>query len=126
MRWIFILVLVLLITACRPDNNDVQLNIVHWDHNPQTIVFRADIVGGESDFQARNDVTNCTIYGDNRIVWTNTLGPSEIQVLEDRLPDVGINAFSQYLAVKERIYTYQARLKEIQAQADVNPVVETV
>jgi len=128
MRRMITLALLLLIAACRPTAapNDVQPNIVQWDHNPQTIVFRADIVGGESDFQARNDVPNCTIYGDNRIVWVNTLGPSQIQVLEDRLPDVGINEFSQYLAVNERIYTYDAKLKEIQAQADVNPVVETV
>src|SRR4051812_22850635 len=124
MRWIFTLALVLLIAACRPATpNDVALNIVSWDRSPQTIVFRADVVGGESDFQTRNDIPNCTIYGDNRVVWVNELGASDIQVLEDRLPDSAINAFAQYLAGKERLYTFEARLREIQAQADVNPVV---
>ncbi len=127
MRWIFTIALILLIAACQPAaTNEQQPNIVRWDHNPQNIIFRADIVGGESDFQARNDIPNCTIYGDNRVVWSNELGPSTVQVLEDRLPDAAINAFAQYLAVNERVYTYEARLKEIQAQADVNPVVETI
>ena len=127
MRWIFTLALILLIAACQPAATDgEQPNIVRWDRSPQTIVFRADVVGGESDFQARNAIPNCTIYGDNRVVWVNELGPSTVQVLEDRLPDVGINAFAQYLAGNERLYTFEARLKEIQAQADVNPVVETV
>ncbi|MEO8395676.1 MAG: hypothetical protein ABI700_21960, partial [Chloroflexota bacterium] len=126
MRWIFTLALIALITACQPVTQAVEPNIVRWDHNPQTIIFRADVVGGESDFQARNDLPNCTLYGDNRVVWVNELGPSQVQVLEDRLPDPTINAFVQYLAVDERLYTFEARLKEIQAQADVNPVVETV
>ena len=126
MRWIVTFALLLLMAACRPAQPEVKPNIVGWDRSPQTIVFRADIVGGESDFQARNNIPNCTIYGDNRIVWVNELGPSQLQVLEDRLPDTAINVFVQHLAVDERIYTYEARLKEIQAQADVNPVVETV
>jgi hypothetical protein len=123
MRWIVVLTLVLLIAACRtaPPATTIP-NIVTWDHSPQAVVFQAAIVGGESDFQA----PNCTIYGDNRIVWVNELGPSQIQVLEDRLPNSTINAFAQYLAVNERIYTYEARLKAVQAQADINPVVETV
>ncbi len=126
MRWIFTLALIMLIAACRPAPQEVEPNIVRWDRSPQNIVFRADVVGGESDFQARNDLPNCTIYGDNHVVWVNELGPSQVQVLEDRLPDAAINAFVQYLAVDERLYTFEARLKEIQAQADVNPVVETV
>src|SRR5215216_2647266 len=115
MRWIFALALFLLIAACRPVSpTEVQSNLVSWDRSPQTIIFRADVVGGESDFQARNNIPNCTIYGDNHVVWVNELGASEIQVLEDRLPDAAINAYAQYLAGKERLYTFEARLKEIQ------------
>ena len=125
MRWMF--ALVLLIAACRPAiQSTPNPNIVLWDRSPQTIVFRADIVGGESDFVARNAVPNCTIYGDNRIVWVNELGPFQIQVLEDRLSDQTISAFAQHLAVDERIYTYQAHLADIQTQDGVNPVAETV
>src|SRR5690349_3352293 len=126
MRLIFTLALLALIAACGPAPNTTEPNIVRWDRSPQNIVFRAEVVGGESDFQTRNDLPNCTIYGDNHIVWVNELGPSQVQVLEDRLPDGVINSFVQYLAVNERLYTFEARLKEIQAQADVNPVVETV
>src|SRR3990172_1691325 len=44
---------------------------IDWDHDPSTIVFRAEVVGGEDDdaFYRRNDVPYCTIYGDGRIVW---------------------------------------------------------
>ena len=85
MRWIFALVFV--IAACQPTTTQStpDSGLVTWDRTPQTIIFRADILGGESDFVARNAVPNCTIYGDNRVVWVNELGPFQVQVLEDRL-----------------------------------------
>jgi len=125
MRWIFVLMLV--IAACRPTTQVApNANLVTWDRSPQTILFRADILGGESDFNARNAIPNCTIYGDNRIVWVNELGAFQVQVLEDRLPDATISAFVQHLTVDERIYTYEARLQDVQTQAGAKPVVETV
>lgn len=128
MRWIFALMLLLLLAACRPASNTqpVDSSIVQWNRNAQTILFRADVVGGETDFMARNDIPNCTIFGDNRIVWVNELGPFKLQVLEDRLPDAAISAFVQHLAVDDRIYTYDAHLADIQKQGNVNPVAETV
>ncbi len=129
MRRIFvpIFALVLLIAACRPaEQAAYDPSLVQWDRTPQNIIFRADIVGGESDFAARNEVPNCTLYGDSRAVWVNELGAFQVQVLEDRLPDAAISAFVQYLTVSERIYTYDARLPDVQATAGVQPVVETV
>lgn len=122
MRWIF--ALALLIAACQPAPITSTPGIVYWDRSPQAIIFRADVIGGESDFFARNAVPNCTIYGDNHVVWVNELGPFQIQVLEDRLPDNLVSGFVQYLATTERIYTYEAGLAE--TQGDEKPVVETV
>ncbi len=122
MRWIF--ALVLLIAACQPTPS--KDDIVTWDRSPTTILFRADIVGGESDFRARNAVPNCTIYGDNHLVWVNELGPFQIQVLEDRLPDGAISAFVQFLVVNRRVYTYDAHLSDVETQTADTPVVETI
>ncbi|MFN8447454.1 MAG: hypothetical protein U0521_02360 [Anaerolineae bacterium] len=123
MRWIF--ALALLIAACQPASNTTTTpDIVYWDRSPQAVLFRADVVGGESAFHARNAVPNCTIYGDNHVVWVNELGPFQIEVLEDRLPDEVVSAFVQYLAANERIYTYQAGRAE--TPGDDQPVVETV
>jgi hypothetical protein len=122
MRWIF--VLVLLVAACQPAPNPSNPSIVTWDRSPQAILFRADVIGGESEFHTRNAIPNCTIYGDNHLVWVNELGPFQIQVLEDRLTDEAISAFVQHLAVDERLYTYEAGLPDFDG-AD-QPVVETV
>ncbi len=84
-----------------------------WERSPSAIVFRADVTGGNQDeFYARSETPFCTIYGDNRIVWTNELGPSNIQVLYDQLPDDRIKLFVDSLTLSERIYDYpsQARL----------------
>ena len=125
LRWT--LLLTLLLAACRPAPATVTpTTLVGWNRSPQAVVFRAEIVGGESDFRARSAIPNCTIYGDNRVVWINELGPFQLQVLEDRLTDSAIDQFVQYLAAQERIYTFGARLDAIRAQADVNPVVERV
>ncbi len=103
MRWIF--ALVLLMTACRPAVTP-DANLAQWDRNPQAITFRVDVLGGETEIGARNAIPDCTIYGDNRVVWTNQLSPFQIQVLEDRLSDKVIDAFVQNLTVQERIYTF--------------------
>ncbi len=132
MRWIVALSWLLLLAACSPTPasdqtaNATPSDVVFWERDAQTVIFRADVIGGESDFRARNAVPNCTIYGDNRMVWVNELGPFKIEVREDRLPDGAISAFVQYLTVNERIYTYDARLPQVEQQSDVNPVVETV
>jgi hypothetical protein len=69
-----------------------------------------DVAGGDRDpFVMRNDVPACTIYGDNRIVWTNELGPFNIQVLYDQLPDDAVRYLVDYLTVAEAIYTYDAK-----------------
>lgn len=126
LRWT--LILTLMLAACRPaaPATVVPTTLVNWNRSPQAVVFRAEIVGGQSDFIARSVVPNCTIYGDNRVVWINELGAFQIQVLEDRLSDSVIDTFVQYLAAQERIYTFEARLQDIQTQASVSPVVERV
>lgn len=101
-------------------------NPIEWDRNPNTIVFRADVTGGSADpFLARSEVPPCTLYGDNHIVWTNELGPFEVQVLEDRLSDDQVRDFVRYVALNQQYYSYPAR-KDIDPASAVTPVVETL
>jgi hypothetical protein len=101
-------------------------NPVEWDRNPNTVVFRADVVGGSGDaFLKRNQIPPCTVYGDNHVLWTNELGPFDIQVLEDRLTDDQMREFVNYVALNQQFYKYPERQDNAPAEA-VSPVVETL
>jgi hypothetical protein len=119
-----------LLAACNNNSNPSQpvsdSNVIQWDRNPNTIVFRSDITSGSTDpFLTRSEIPHCTIYGDNRAVWTNELGPFNTQVLEDRLTDDQIRNFVSYLAINKEFYKYQARADRSPAEA-VQPAVETL
>ncbi len=128
------LLMIALMTACNGGNNGgdplvVQGgsdNPIEWDRNPSTVIFRADVTGGNGDpFLARNELPPCTVYGDNHVVWTNELGPFETQVLEDRLTDDQVRGFVNYVALNEQFYNNAARQDVAPANA-VSPVVETL
>jgi hypothetical protein len=108
------------------DDFNPQPGLITWLHDPNYVLFRAEIIGGEDPFLVRNVIPECTIYGDNRIVWQTNLDSSDSQILEDRLSDETISAFIQYLTVNERIFTYTEKLPEVAAQYEVAPVVERV
>ncbi len=83
-----------------------------WERSPAAIVFRADVTGGNQDeFFTRSETPYCTVYGDNRIVWTNELGPYHVQVLYDQVPDDRIKLFVDSLTLSERIYDYPSQAK---------------
>jgi hypothetical protein len=101
-------------------------NLVEWDRSPSTVVFRADVTGGNPDpLLARSEIPACTLYGDNHAVWTNELGPFEVQVLEDRLTDDQMRTFFNFVMLNEQIYKYPARKDDEPASA-VTPVVESL
>jgi hypothetical protein len=119
--------------ACQPNAVDPNApaavdprNPVEWDRNPSTVVFRADVVGGNGDpFLERNAMPPCTAYGDNHIVWVNELGPFETQVLEDRVTDDQLRTFINYVAIDQGFYSMNERQDNEPASA-VNPVVEVL
>jgi hypothetical protein len=127
-------VLLVTLTACgggtapSTDNGAAvsQSNPIEWDRNPKTIVFRADVTGGNNDpFLALNDIPTCTIYGDNHIVWTNELGVNNVQVLEDRVSDDKIREFVSYVALTKQLYKYSAKADTLPLTSS-KPVVETL
>jgi hypothetical protein len=133
-RYLFVpvILLALVLAACGGgggggDQSAVtEGSLIEWDRNPNTVIFRADVVGGDEDpFIARSEIPPCTIYGDNHIVWTNELGPFNVQVLEDRLPDDKIRDFVNFLALQQQIYKYAAKSDQ-QVGSSAAPVVETL
>jgi hypothetical protein len=127
------LMMIVVMTACNSNTGGDPLTVqggsinpIEWDRNPSTVVFRADVTGGNSDpLLARSELPPCTVYGDNHVVWTNELGPFETQVLEDRLTDDQVRNFVNYVALNEQFYNNAARQDNAPANA-VSPVVETL
>jgi hypothetical protein len=82
---------------------------IQWQRTPESIVFRADVAGSNTldPFLMQNEIPFCTIYGDNRIVWTNELGDFKTEVLWDIINDDAIRGFVAELVTTEAIYTYR-------------------
>ena len=109
------------------DGNNAASNpersVVQWDRDPATVVFRAEVVGGEAFFYNRSQIPLCTIYGDNHIVWTVTNGRNVTQVLHDRLTDQQLTQFVEALTLAYRIYDYTSEAENA-TSGDIAPVVE--
>lgn len=126
----------LLLAACggqqqEPSNNGAAAaapnaqdsgQVIQWNRNPEAVVFRADIIGGPTDVALANEVPDCTIYGDNRIVWTN---PTADEVLTDIVSDQAIIRFIEYLTISERIFEHEAAA-DLQVPSDPPPVYEVL
>ena len=123
----------LALAACEGGGDDTSSqsfssnSIIQWDRSPDTVVFRTEVVGGDQadTFLARNDIPLCTIYGDNRVVWTNDLGDFDTQVLWDKVTDQQIQDFVSYLTVSQQIYNYDAQAA-VQPPEQVQPVREVI
>ncbi len=130
-RYALFALLALLITACGAGANVAQTPefganpAVIWDRDPDSIVFRAEITGGnrEQDFLSRNDIAPCTVYGDNRVVWVNDLGDFRTQVLFDQVTDEALRQFIDYVTIVDRIYNYPERAS-VQLPSSTVPVYE--
>lgn len=118
----------LLLVACAPQTPESVVNEdINWDRSPESIVFRADVIGGEQAgaFYTRNEIPLCTIYGDNRVVWVNDLGDFNRQVLWDRVSDEDVRRFILYLAMTERFFTFTSDF-EVSLPSEVTPVREVL
>jgi hypothetical protein len=128
-----IIILVLLLTAACGNNspNTIQNQsrggdaAINWVRSPETIVFRINVVGGNDTFDKRNDIPLCTIYGDNRIVWTDNTQPGRTPVMFDVLTDIQIYDFITDLSVNKRLFTYES-FANVQPQTDEIPVYEQI
>lgn len=96
---------------------------IQWDRSPTAVIFRSEVTNGDTtSIRVRDDMPECSIYGDNRVVWLNYLGPFEYEVLYDIVSDDRIEAFVSYLA-NAGIYNYEA-LADLQVPSLTPPIVE--
>jgi hypothetical protein len=132
MKHIFSLMLLLLsLAACEGGGGNHEPfdanSLITWDRNPQSVVFRTEVVGGDQAdaFLRRNEIPLCTIYGDNRVVWMNDLGDFTSQVLWDRVTDQQIQDFILYITVAQQVFNYDAG-GDLQPPSAVQPVREVI
>lgn len=99
--------------------------LVQWDRSPGHIVFRAEVTSNETEdaFFQRSEVPYCTVYGDNRVVWTVTTGDNATEIFVGRAEDAIIQRFVEDLTVGYTIYNYDAGADR-QPPGDLRPVVE--
>jgi len=122
--------LLLILAACNggdTGNTVTGGGVITWDRSPETVVFRAEVVGGQSEgtFLARNEIPLCSIYGDNRVVWLNELGDSDVQVLWDKVTDQQIKDLISVLTITRRLFTYDAGA-DLQPPSGIKPVFEVL
>ncbi|GIK28156.1 MAG: hypothetical protein J5J04_15275 [Anaerolineae bacterium] len=133
--WIAVLVLMLMAAGCqsgpqtrepigtvtRPD----LVGLIDWERSPLAVVFRAEVTAADVDaFERRNDVADCTIYGDNRVVYTPPGGLSGPVVFQS-VSDEAIRVFVEELTL---IYQFYNRSSGLDALAPENrpPFIETL
>lgn len=82
--------------------------VIQWDRSPTNVVFRSDVVapGSEDDLFARAEIPPCSIYGDNRVVWTVESEDPLDSVLFGPIDDPRMRAFIDTQTVFREIYTY--------------------
>jgi hypothetical protein len=125
----FILLIALALAACSGANNTAgqpaPQNPIEWDRKPGSIVFRADVEGGQDDFTRRNEIPDCTLYGDNTVVWRNELSTVDTQALFDRVTDDDVRGFITFLTINQEFYKYEGKA-DLEPPSAVTPAVETL
>lgn len=115
-----VIFLALVLVACGGDEGDTStsqsgdspLNVIQWTKDPLSVVFRADIVGGNPDpIEVALRVPECTIYGDGRVVWIVQGNEGNFNVLFDFLSDETIQEFVSWLAIDQKIYSFEEGYK---------------
>lgn len=135
-RWLPLILVVLLLAACGGRGQNVNLGgggapgragdeTVNWADDARHIVFRVDVVGGEQDFESRNDIPLCTIYGNGRIVWQGSSQPGSRVILFSFLETQTIRDFVARLLTEQNINEYGS-LADTQPPGDVRPVYEQI
>lgn len=133
--WLWCVIVLALLAACsgqevpptpigevtRPD----LVGLINWDRSPTTVIFRAEVVGGSDEFYLRNDVPYCTVYGDNRVVWTIASGASVNDVAFDFVSDEAIRLFVEDLTINDRVYTLTSGIDDLPADMEI-PIYEMI
>jgi hypothetical protein len=112
------LVLLVLLSACQqapavptpigPVTRPDLVSLINWERSPLAVVFRAEAATSDATaFPSRTEIADCTIYGDNRVVFTAPTGLGSA-VHWQRVSDEAIRLFVEDLTVNYTLYNYSA------------------
>lgn len=135
-KWLPLLFMILL-AGCGGGGQNVNLGggdaapgragdgTVNWVDDADHVVFRIDVVGGDEDFESKNDVPLCTIYGNNRIVWQGSSQPGSTVVLFSFLEPNTVRDYILTLFTEQGLNEYES-LADTQPPGEVRPVYEQI
>lgn len=87
-------------TVTRPD----LVTLINWERSPLAVIFRAEIATSDTtSFERRSDIADCTIYGDNRVVFTTPTGIGS-GLSWQRVSDEAIRLMVEELMLEYQIY----------------------
>lgn len=93
----------------RPD----LVTLINWERSPLAVVFRAEVATTDTTlFEHRSDIAECTVYGDNRVVYTAPSGVGtgvNWQVVSDE----AIRLLVEDLMLNYQIYNQSAGIDAI-------------
>jgi hypothetical protein len=123
----------LTLTACNPTSptviapsGDNPATVLAWNKSADAVVFRLDRqVLNEPDYEARNRLPPCTIYGDGRVVWVNALRPNGEEVLEALIDDVQFRSFLEY-AIRDLKFYEVPDYASLELPPEQNAGVESI
>ena len=93
----------------RPD----LVTLINWERSPLAVIFRAEVATSDTtSFERRSDIADCTIYGDNRVVFTTPTGVGN-GLGWQRVSDEAIRLMVEELMLEYQIYNQSAGVDAI-------------
>lgn len=90
----------------RPD----LVTLINWERSPLAVVFRAEAADIDTAaFGSRSEIADCTIYGDNRVVYSTPDGIGK-GIAWQRVSDEAIRVFVEDLTLSFQIYNQRTGL----------------
>jgi hypothetical protein len=116
----------MLLTACQPESAPTILSaegtltrpdlvgLIEWNRSPTAVVFRAQKTGGDAvDFLRLGDIPDCTIYGDNTMVYLLPAPGGGTLVAVDKVTDESIRTFIEDLTLNYQLFNQTAGTVDI-------------
>ncbi|HRE47163.1 MAG TPA: hypothetical protein PLD47_05510 [Aggregatilineales bacterium] len=88
-----------------PAGASVAPAAITWERAPNAVVVRLDrLIGEESELDRLNRLPACTLFGDGRVVWVNTIPPQGEELLEGYIEEVTFRTFLEFLIRDVQFY----------------------
>lgn len=109
-------------TSARPD----LVGLIEWDRSPTAVVFRAEQTGNnQTDFFRLGDIPDCTIYGDNSIVYLLPAASGGTIVAVDKVHDDAIRTFVEDVTLNYQLFNQESGASELDSSL-LPPLYEAV